>query len=198
MSTLLASLTKGLTWSVKTDKREVFLTFDDGPIPIVTPWVLETLNKYNAKATFFCVGDNVKKNPEVYKMIIENGHKIGNHTMNHLNGWTNFNKTYFENIEKCNAIIHSDLFRPPYGKIKPTQINYLKKNYKIIMWDVLTKDYDESVVGEYCFDKVRKNCKPGSIVVFHDSLKAEKRLRIALPKTLDYLSKEGYTFSALQ
>ncbi|MFZ7116386.1 MAG: polysaccharide deacetylase family protein [Bacteroidota bacterium] len=198
MSTLLASLTKNLIWSVKTDKKEVFLTFDDGPIPVVTPWVVETLEKYNAKATFFCVGDNVKKNQDVYKLILDKGHKIGNHTMNHLNGWTNFNKTYFENIEKCDNLIHSNLFRPPYGKIKPTQINYLKKKYKIIMWDVLTKDYDESLAGEDCFEKVHKNCKPGSIVVFHDSLKAEKRLRIALPKTLDYLSKEGYTFSSLQ
>lgn len=198
VSTLLASLTKNLIWSVKTDKKEVFLTFDDGPIPVVTPWVVETLEKYNAKATFFCVGDNVKKNQDVYKLILDKGHKIGNHTMNHLNGWTNFNKTYFENIEKCDNLIHSNLFRPPYGKIKPTQINYLKKKYKIIMWDVLTKDYDESLAGEDCFEKVHKNCKPGSIVVFHDSLKAEKRLRIALPKTLDYLSKEGYTFSSLQ
>ena len=198
MSTLLASLTKNLIWSVKTDKKEVFLTFDDGPIPVVTPWVVETLEKYKAKATFFCVGDNVKKNQDVYQLILDKGHKIGNHTMNHLNGWTNFNKTYFENIEKCDNLIHSNLFRPPYGKIKPTQINYLKKKYKIIMWDVLTKDYDESLAGEDCFEKVHKNCKPGSIVVFHDSLKAEKRLRIALPKTLDYLSKEGYTFSSLQ
>ncbi len=198
VSTLLASLTKNLIWSVKTDKKEVFLTFDDGPIPVVTPWVVETLGKYNAKATFFCVGDNVKKNQDVYQLILDKGHKIGNHTMNHLNGWTNFNKTYFENIEKCDNLIHSNLFRPPYGKIKPTQINYLKKKYKIIMWDVLTKDYDESLAGEDCFEKVHKNCKPGSIVVFHDSLKAEKRLRIALPKTLDYLSKEGYTFSSLQ
>lgn len=198
VSTLLASLTKNLIWSVKTDKKEVFLTFDDGPIPVVTPWVVETLEKYNAKATFFCVGDNVKKNQDVYQLILDKGHKIGNHTMNHLNGWTNFNKTYFENIEKCDNLIHSNLFRPPYGKIKPTQINYLKKKYKIIMWDVLTKDYDESLAGEDCFEKVHKNCKPGSIVVFHDSLKAEKRLRIALPKTLDYLSKEGYTFSSLQ
>lgn len=197
MSTLLASLTKNLVWSVKTDKREVFLTFDDGPIPVVTPWVLETLEKYSAKATFFCVGDNVKKNQDVYKMILENSHKIGNHTMNHLNGWTNFNKTYFENIEKCDKLIHSNLFRPPYGKIKPTQISYLKNKYKIIMWDVLTKDYDDSNSGEYCFERVKKNSKQGSIIVFHDSLKAEKRLRYALPKSLDYLSKEGYTFSAL-
>lgn len=182
---------------MKTDKREIFLTFDDGPIPVVTPWVLEILKQYNAKATFFCVGDNVKKNSSVYDQVKAEGHKIGNHTMNHLNGWTNFNKTYFENIQKCNDLVHSDLFRPPYGKIKPTQINYLKKNYKIIMWDVLSKDYDEDQTGIECFERVKKNCKPGSIIVFHDSLKAEKRLRYALPKSLEFLTKEGYTFSTL-
>ena len=169
---LLDALTKNLVWSIKTTKKEVFLTFDDGPIPEVTPWVLETLKQYDAKATFFCVGDNVKKHPDIYRMIVDQGHKVGNHTMNHLNGWTNFNKTYFENIEKCNALIHSNLFRPPYGKIKPSQISHLKNDYRIIMWDVLTKDYDASVTGEYCFEKVKKNCKPGSIIVFHDSIKA--------------------------
>lgn len=195
---LLDALTKNLVWSIKTTKKEVFLTFDDGPIPEVTPWVLETLKQYEAKATFFCVGDNVKKHPDVYRMIVDQGHKVGNHTMNHLNGWTNFNKTYFENIEKCNALIHSNLFRPPYGKIKPSQISHLKNDYRIIMWDVLTKDYDASVTGEYCFEKVKKNCKPGSIIVFHDSIKAEKRLRKALPKSLEYLKQEGYTFSSIQ
>lgn len=195
---LLDALTKNLVWSIKTTKKEVFLTFDDGPIPEVTPWVLETLKQYDAKATFFCVGDNVKKHPDIYRMIVDQGHKVGNHTMNHLNGWTNFNKTYFENIEKCNAMIHSNLFRPPYGKIKPSQISHLKNDYRIIMWDVLTKDYDASVTGEYCFEKVKKNCKPGSIIVFHDSIKAEKRLRKALPKSLEYLKQEGYTFSSIQ
>ncbi len=195
---LLDALTKNLVWSIKTTKKEVFLTFDDGPIPEVTPWVLETLKQYDAKATFFCVGDNVKKHPDIYRMIVDQGHKVGNHTMNHLNGWTNFNKTYFENIEKCNALIHSNLFRPPYGKIKPSQISHLKNDYRIIMWDVLTKDYDADVTGEYCFEKVKKNCKPGSIIVFHDSIKAEKRLRKALPKSLEYLKQEGYTFSSIQ
>ncbi len=195
---LLDALTKNLVWSIKTTKKEVFLTFDDGPIPEVTPWVLETLKQYDAKATFFCVGDNVKKHPDIYRMIVDQGHKVGNHTMNHFNGWTNFNKTYFENIEKCNAMIHSNLFRPPYGKIKPSQISHLKNDYRIIMWDVLTKDYDASVTGEYCFEKVKKNCKPGSIIVFHDSIKAEKRLRKALPKSLEYLKQEGYTFSSIQ
>ena len=173
------------------------MTFDDGPIPIITPWVVDELKKYNAKATFFCVGDNVKKHPEIYQLLLDNGHRVGNHTMNHLNGWKNYNKTYFENIAAAEKYITSDLFRPPYGKIKPTQIFRLKKKYKLIMWDVLTGDYDESKTGEECLNKIKKNVKSGSIIVFHDSIKAEKRLRYALPKCLEFLKTEGYTFSAI-
>lgn len=191
------SLLRSLIWSIKNPGKEIFLTFDDGPIPIITPWVVDELKKNNAKATFFCVGDNVKKHPEVYQLLLDNGHRVGNHTMNHLNGWKNFNKTYFENIAAAEKYITSDLFRPPYGKIKPTQIFRLKKKYKIIMWDVLTYDYDENKTGEECLNKIKKNVKPGSIIVFHDSLKAEKRLRYALPKCLEFLKTEGYTFSAI-
>ncbi len=191
------SLLRSLIWSIKTPGKEIFLTFDDGPIPIITPWVVDELKKYNAKATFFCVGDNVKKHPEIYQLLLDNGHRVGNHTMNHLNGWKNFNKTYFENIAAAEKYITSDLFRPPYGKIKPTQIFRLKKKYKLIMWDVLTGDYDESKTGEECLNKIKKNVKSGSIIVFHDSIKAEKRLRYALPKCLEFLKTEGYTFSAI-
>ena len=191
------SLLRSLIWSIKTPGKEIFLTFDDGPIPIITPWVVDELKKYNAKATFFCVGDNVKKHPEVYQLLLDNGHRVGNHTMNHLNGWKNFNKTYFENIAAAEKYITSDLFRPPYGKIKPTQIFRLKKKYKLIMWDVLTGDYDECKTGEECLNKIKKNVKSGSIIVFHDSIKAEKRLRYALPKCLEFLKTEGYTFSAI-
>lgn len=191
------SLLRSLIWSIKTPGKEIFLTFDDGPIPIITPWVVDELKKYNAKATFFCVGDNVKKHPEIYQLLLDNGHRVGNHTMNHLNGWKNFNKTYFENIAAAEKYITSDLFRPPYGKIKPTQIFRLKKKYKLIMWDVLTGDYDESKTGEECLNKIKKNVKSGSIIVFHDSIKAEKRLRYALPKCLEFLKTEGYIFSAI-
>lgn len=192
------NLLKSLTWSVPTKSKEVFLTFDDGPIPVVTPWVIETLNKFDAKATFFCVGDNVKKHPEIYQQLLENGHRVGNHTMNHLNGWMNFNSSYFTNVDECASYVKSDLFRPPYGKIRPTQIYRLRKDYRIIMWNILTRDYDESLDGEYCFTKVKKNVKPGSIIVFHDSLKAEKRLRYALPLCLEYLKAEGYKLSAIR
>ena len=185
-----------LQWSIKTKAKEVFLTFDDGPIPEVTPWVLESLKKFNAKATFFCVGENVKKYPDIFLQIKEAGHRIGNHTKNHLNGWKSINKDYFENIEQCNELVSSDLFRPPYGKIKPSQITYLKSKYKLIMWNVLTKDYDVSREGEYCFNQTKKS-KAGSIIVFHDSIKAEPRLKFALPKCLEYLSNEGFSFSAI-
>lgn len=191
------SLLRSLIWSIKNPGKEIFLTFDDGPIPIITPWVVDELKKYNAKATFFCVGDNVKKHPEIYQLLLDNGHRVGNHTMNHLNGWKNYNKTYFENIAAAEKYITSDLFRPPYGKIKPTQIFRLKKKYKLIMWDLLTGDYDESKTGEVCLNKIKKNVKSGSIIVFHDSIKAEKRLRYALPKCLEFLKTEGYTFSAI-
>lgn len=191
-------LLKSLTWSIKTNQKEVFLTFDDGPIESVTPWVVNLLNEYNAKATFFCVGKNVKKNSTVYSLLLSNGHSVGNHTMQHLNGWKNNNSTYYQNIKEASTFINSNLFRPPYGKIRPSQIYKLKKEYKIIMWDILSKDYDNKLSGIECFEKVKRNVKPGSIIVFHDSIKAEKRLRIALPLCLEYLKKEGYIFSAIK
>lgn len=194
---LVKYLLHPLIWQIPVTEKKIFLTFDDGPIPVVTPWVLETLKQYNAKATFFCVGDNVRKHPEIYDEILKQGHRTGNHTMNHMNGWTNFNKNYFQNIRECEEYVVSDLFRPPYGKIRPTQAARLKSNYNIIMWDILTHDYDMNETGENCFRRVEKNARPGSIVVFHDSLKAEKNLRYALPASLDYLSRQGYTFESI-
>lgn len=195
---LVKLLLNQLVWQMPVNDKNVYLTFDDGPIPEVTPWVLDQLRRYNAKATFFCVGDNVKKHPEVYTQILKEGHRTGNHTMNHINGWTNFNRDYFRNIEECSRYVKSDLFRPPYGKIRPTQIRKIGKEYKIIMWDVLTHDYDPKESGEDCFRRVRKNVRPGSVIVFHDSLKAEKNLRYALPATLELLSKENYRFLSIQ
>lgn len=191
-------LLKSLTWSIKTSQKEVFLTFDDGPIEGITPWVVDLLNEYNAKATFFCVGENVKKNCAVYNLLLSNGHSVGNHTMQHLNGWKYRNSVYYQDIKQAETFINSNLFRPPYGKIRPSQIYRLKKEFKIIMWDILTKDYDSEISGMECFEKVKRNVKPGSIIVFHDSIKAEKRLRIALPLCLEYLKNEGYIFSAIK
>lgn len=192
------ALFPSLTWKMPAGRKEIFLTFDDGPIPEVTPWVLETLKKYNARATFFCVGDNVRKYPEIYNQVIKGGHSVGNHTLNHLSGWSTENISYFHNIRHCARMVQSGLFRPPYGKLRPSQIQFLLRHYQIIMWDVLSGDFDQDIKPEECFQNVIQNVSPGSIVVFHDSLKAETNLRHALPLVLDYFTKEEYSFVALQ
>ncbi len=195
-------------WKVTTDKKEIYLTFDDGPIPEITPWVLEQLQKYQAKATFFCVGDNVSKYPEVFNSVVQEGHAIGNHTFNHLNGWKTATNSYVENVEKCAVTIkkqqtkpietNSLLFRPPHGKIKPSQAKkLLQKGYKIILWDVLSGDFDPGLSKETCLNRVLKNTQKGSIIVFHDSEKAFKNLEYVLPKTLEHFSKKGYVFKNL-
>lgn len=209
-----------LTWKINTDKKEIFLTFDDGPIPGPTEFVLETLAKFNAKATFFCIGDNIRKHPEVFVKIISAGHSIGNHTFNHLKGWNYSTEEYLQNIELCTnqmivhnreSIVHGlhptmdyglltkdyQLFRPPYGRITKGQIRALKKTHKIIMWDVLTQDYRQSLSKENCLAGSLRVSRPGSIVVFHDSVKAERNLSYVLPKYLEHFSNEGYIFSAL-
>ena len=192
------ALFPGLTWKVPSNQKEIYLTFDDGPIPEVTPWVLSTLDEYDAKATFFCVGDNVRKYPNIYKRIIEDGHSVGNHTLNHLSGWATENISYFHNIRHCARMVHSGLFRPPYGKLRPSQIQFLQRHYHIIMWDVLSADFDNDISPEDCFQNVIQHAVQGSIVVFHDSLKAETNLRFALPMVLDHFSKQGYEFRALK
>ncbi|WP_112113111.1 polysaccharide deacetylase family protein [Flavobacterium aciduliphilum] len=186
-------------WEIPNNEKKVYLTFDDGPIPEITEWVLGQLESYNFKATFFCVGENIKKNPEIFKKILTNGHVVGNHTYNHIKGWNFDTKTYIENIylfeqewakhtsERCY------LFRPPYGKIKPSQSKILRKlGYKIIMWDILSYDFEQTLSPEACLDNVIKNITSGSIVVFHDSKKSFTNLEFALPKTLDFLKKNGY------
>jgi peptidoglycan/xylan/chitin deacetylase (PgdA/CDA1 family) len=186
-----------LTWSFKENAKIIYLTFDDGPIPEVTPWVLDRLNEYNASATFFCIGKNARNNPSIMDRLKNSHHTIGNHTMNHVNGWKTKNEKYFSDVEECSKYVKSDLFRPPYGKISLLQINHLKNKFRIIMWDVLSKDYDVLLSGEECFQMVKRKTTNGSIIVFHDSLKAEKRLKYALPKVLEYFSKEGYKFLAI-
>ena len=186
-----------LTWRVNTNKKILYLTFDDGPIPEVTPWVLEQLNIYNATATFFCIGDNVKKYPDIYNNIISQGHKTGNHTFSHLNGWKVPEKYYLENVTIAKEYIDSDLFRPPYGKITRSLISSLKKEFRIVMWDVLSYDFDRRYDGNDCFQKVVRLSISGSIIVFHDSLKAKDRLQIALPQVLKHFSEKGYSFKAL-
>lgn len=187
-------------WKIDTDEKILYLTFDDGPHPDATSFVLDELKKYNAKATFFCVGQNVKENFAVYQRLINEGHKPGNHTYSHLNGWKTNDKNYVEDIAKAAKIIDSDLFRPPYGRITKFQIKAIsgeKLHLKTIMWDVLSGDFDASVNGENCYLNVINNAKPGSIIVFHDSLKSFATLQYALPKVLEYYAEREYKFRTL-
>lgn len=181
-------------WRIQGREKCVYLTFDDGPIPQVTPWVLNLLDKYNIKATFFCVGENVARHPELFEEIKSRGHRVGNHTMNHISGFRNSTKNYLENVQIADSLIQSNLFRPPHGWMRSSQAWYIKKNYRIIMWDVVTRDYSKKLNGEDVFKTAQKYVRNGSIIVFHDSLKAEKNLRYALPKTIEWLLNEGYKF----
>lgn len=186
-----------LVWDIPNNTKTIYLTFDDGPTPEITTWVLETLKKHKIKATFFVVGENVKKHSQIYQQLIAEGHAIGNHTYNHLNGWKTKSSDYLQNIEKCAELVESNLFRPPYGRIKNTQIRKLKQSYKIIMWDVLSGDFDFKTSPEQCAENVINNTKAGSIIVFHDSVKAEKNLKYALPKAIEFLKQQGFTFGVI-
>jgi len=197
---LLKNLYPNLLWNIDNSTRCIFLTFDDGPIPIVTPFVLNILKQYNAKATFFCIGDNVCKHPDIFEQVKNDGHAIGNHTYNHLNGWKTDNKTYLDNFLKADELINAGLFRPPYGRIKRSQIKLFKQirpGLQIIMWSVLSGDFDINLPPEKCLENVLKHTGSGDVVLFHDSLKAKARMEYALPKALDVWSRKGYTFKAL-
>ncbi|WP_306353405.1 polysaccharide deacetylase family protein [Flavobacterium sp. '19STA2R22 D10 B1'] len=190
-------------WDIPTTEKRIYLTFDDGPIPEITEWVLDELQKYNAKATFFCIGDNISKHPNVFNKVIEQGHSIGNHTFNHINGWKNKTAPYVENAMKAHQVIaehaiQCSLFRPPYGKIKSKQANQLKAlGYKIIMWDIVSFDFNKRITPEQCLQNIIKHTRSGSIVVFHDSVKAAANMQYALPKALEYWNKNGYKFVSL-
>jgi peptidoglycan/xylan/chitin deacetylase (PgdA/CDA1 family) len=181
-------------------EKKIFLSFDDGPHPLATPFVLDQLKKYGARASFFCIGKNVVEETAIYKRILMEGHRVGNHTYNHLNGWKTDNKIYLENIEKARTLIDSDLFRPPYGRATGFQIRNLKEKmkYKIVMWDVLSGDFDPSVSGEAAAERVIRKSRSGSIVVFHDSTKAYQVLLVALPLVLAYFSGQGYSFETIK
>jgi peptidoglycan-N-acetylglucosamine deacetylase len=186
-----------LLWSMPEGNKKLYLTFDDGPQPEITPQVIEILNKYDAKASFFCVGDNVLKYPETYNQLIAGGHLTGNHTFNHLNGWQTPLKEYYENANRCRELVDSSFFRPPYGRITPSQIQALKKEYTIVMWSVLSYDFDEDTSPQQCVDYVLNNSRDGAIIVFHDSLKAAPKLLEALPKVLAHYSRLGFSFERL-
>ena len=181
-------------------QKKIFLSFDDGPHAEATPFVLDELKKYQAKATFFCIGKNVQAESSIYKRILMDGHRVGNHTNNHLNGWKTDNKTYLDNIEKARELIDSDLFRPPYGRATAFQIRNLidKLQYTVVMWDVLAGDFDPKVDGKQAAERVIRNSKPGSIIVFHDSARALQVLQVALPIVLAYFSREGFSFETIK
>jgi len=181
-----------MIWSYPNEENQVYLTFDDGPIPVVTPWVLDILAHYEMKATFFVVGDNVAKNPDLYHRILDEGHTVGNHTYNHLNGWKTDIDTYMNNIYEADKIIQTNLFRPPYGRLKPAQNKIIRDEKTIVMWDVLSGDFDQNISPQRCLDNVLENYNSGSIIVFHDSLKAEQNLRFALPKVLENIETRGF------
>lgn len=186
-------------WDIKSDRKVVYLTFDDGPTPEITNWVLSQLDSFNAKATFFCIGNNIDSNPEIFKNVIKSGHAIGNHTNNHINGWNSTSDDYLKNVKLCADQISAhgcptNLFRPPYGKLKMSQSKRLRQlGYKIVMWDILSADFDKTITPEDCLKNVVNNIAPGSIIIFHDSVKAFANLKYALPKTLEFLKCEGYS-----
>lgn len=195
-----------LIWEmpVEKGKKFLYLTFDDGPHPIATPFVLDQLNRYNAKATFFCIGRNVADHSEVYAQVLAEGNTVGNHTYNHLNGWKVKDQQYIDDITEAASLIDSKLFRPPYGRITRFQAKVLtdktsnnQQRFHVVMWSVLAGDWDKNITGEKCYENVVLNAKPGSIIVFHDSAKALDRLQYALPKVLAYYAQQGYTFKAL-
>lgn len=190
-------------WSLPANENAVYLTFDDGPHPTITPWVLSELKKYEAAASFFCIGNNVEKHPEIYQRILEEGHATGNHTHHHLNGWKTKDEIYLNDISKAGQLIKSNLFRPPYGRIKNTQAKKIGDALqtdatRIIMWDVLSADFDSSFSPQQCLSNVLENVSAGSIIVFHDSEKAFSNLKYVLPETLMSLSKEGFRFKKIE
>ncbi len=193
----IRKLIPGAVWRLPQKEKTVYLTFDDGPIPEVTPWVLDLLRKYNIKATFFCVGDNVRKHPEVFKMLVSAGHSVGNHTFNHLQGFKVKSDKYVENVELADAYIRSNLFRPPHGHLRIRQGTRLSKKFRFVMWDVITRDYNRKLSGEYVLNVVKRYARNGSIIVFHDSIKAEKNMKYALPRAIEFLLSEGYKFEKI-
>lgn len=185
-------------WNIHTSEKEIYLTFDDGPIPGLTEWILDTLDRYNAKATFFCVGDNILKHPNIFDRILNEGHQVANHTQNHIKGFSYDLEDYLNNVEQCEVLTKSKIFRPPYGQLRKSQYRKLLQNgYRIVLWDVISYDY-EKISAEQCFKNVSKNIKKGSVVLFHDNYKAENNVKYALEETLKKYTELGYVFKAIR
>ncbi len=185
-------------WRMDKNERAVYLTFDDGPIPEATPFILDTLRQFDAKATFFMVGDNVRKYPHLFQKVKEEGHQLGNHTFNHLGGLKHLTKTYVDNAEKANKLIGAHLFRPPHGWMRPPQYYWLRRKYQIVMWDLVTRDYSKWLTAEDVVQNVKNFARNGSIITFHDSLKSIDKLHTALPQSLEWLKSQGYQFKVFE
>lgn len=195
---LYRALYPGAHWRLDTHEKVVYLTFDDGPIPEITPWVLDVLDRYDIKATFFCVGDNVRKYSEIYQDVLNRGHRTGNHTYHHLQGIKTFTHRFIRDVKKADELIQSKLFRPPHGHMRFPQFFFLKRDYKIVMWDVVTRDYSCRMTKEQVFENVKKYTRNGSVIVFHDSLKSIDKIKTALPLSIEWLLKEGYRFKLIE
>ncbi|MDQ3108695.1 MAG: polysaccharide deacetylase family protein [Bacteroidota bacterium] len=194
---LLRKLYPGAIWRMNKTEKKIYLTFDDGPVPGVTPEALSVLKTFGVKATFFCVGNNVEKHPEIYQQVIAEGHTTANHTFNHVDGWNTSTKEYLSEVAHCTRFVSSGLFRPPYGRMRPPQRKAISGKYSIILWDVLTYDFDKTLTGETCLQLALKNSREGSIVVFHDSEKAKERMLYALPKYIEEMKARGFEFGVL-
>lgn len=184
-------------WRMNRHEKAVYLTFDDGPIPEATPFILDILDQFQIKATFFMVGDNVRKYPDIFRMVVERGHRIGNHTFNHIGGFKYLSKNYLANTDKANELLQTDLFRPPHGWMRWIQYLVLRKKYRIVMWDLVTRDYSKWLTAEEVFRNVRKYARNGSIITFHDSLKSIDKLHTALPQSIQWLKDQGYEFKTI-
>ncbi|MBO6098886.1 MAG: polysaccharide deacetylase family protein [Prevotella sp.] len=185
-------------WRINPEEHAVYLTFDDGPIPESTPFILDTLREFGVKATFFMVGENVERYPDLYRRIVEEGHQVGNHTYNHMGSLRHYIVTYYNNVEKANELIHSHLFRPPHGWMWLGAYNMLRRKYKIVMWDLVTRDYSHLLNAFDVLRNVVLYTRNGSIITFHDSLKSIEKLRYALPAALRYLKEQGYEFKVIE
>ncbi len=197
LAQFISLFSSGLLWRVKTKSKEIYLTFDDGPVPDVTETVLDILDDYNWKATFFCVGENVKKYPKIYEELLKRGHSVGNHSFNHLRGFRTSLNDYVANVKKASKYIDSRLFRPPHGRITPSQIKVLKQDFDIVMWDLITYDYNKQKTAEQIMKIIKRNLRKGSIVVFHDSLKAKSNVLKVLPQAIEFWQSKGFTCAVL-
>lgn len=195
---LIKKLFPNYIWNKSRKKPFVYFTFDDGPIPEVTPWVLDTLKAYDMHGTFFCVGDNVRKHSSIYDRIINEGHSVGNHSYSHKSGWSTEAEKYLDDVELCGSFVQSNLYRPPYGRLRPQQAEAIRDQYKIVMWDILSGDFDQKITAEQCYQNVIQHLKPGSIIVFHDNIKSFKTLKEVLPKVIEYCIAQGLVSKALK